>query len=107
MAKKDSCYSKKNNTLNRLLSLCTVLAAGAASALDANWEGPVSGGTVEEPLDIYNAAYWSSGALPSSSYNLVFPRDVNLVLVNGYPKASSRKTMSELKLSSGNIIAIQ
>ena len=95
---------KKSNALGCFLSACAVFAAGAANgdAIDANWTGPDSGGTAEEPLDMYNAAYWSGGVLPSSSYNLVFPRNANLVLVNGNPKADSKKTMSGLKLAPGN-----
>ena len=55
------------------LAAGTMLSLPVWAATNTTWiDDPNNRGTEAAPIDIYNAAKWASGALPSSSWNLNF-----------------------------------
>ena len=55
------------------LAAGTMFSLSVRAADNTTWkDDPDNRGTEAAPIDIYNAAKWTSGALPSSNYNLNF-----------------------------------
>ena len=63
------------------MTSAAIMPLASQAGTNTDWRGG-SGGTEAEPLEIYNKNNWSSGALPSASYNLRFSVDAPTVLTN-------------------------
>ena len=72
-----------------LLSLAagTMLSLSVWAATNTAWiDDPDNRGTEAVPINIYNAAKWTSGALPSSNYNLNFTAGGRTYITNSTTK---------------------
>ena len=94
---------------HRATSLTTIftLAAGTMlslpvwAATNTTWiDDPNNRGTEAAPIDIYNAAKWTSSALPSSSYNLHFTVGGLTYITN----SSTKQVAMALRFGGGDFV---
>ena len=90
------------NNLSFLLAAMVVLCSAqmAQAATDTTWNGG-TGGDKSSPKELYNKDNWSSGKLPSTSYNLIFNigADNALTAKNNHTSSS---IANDLKVRDGN-----
>ncbi|MBO4287483.1 MAG: hypothetical protein J5985_04885 [Kiritimatiellae bacterium] len=85
-------------------TLCVATApAPSWAAARTDWIGG-SGGTEAAPLDIYNKKNWSTGALPSKSYNLYFDVASLTYLTNSMANATSTMVADNIRPNSGDFV---
>ena len=80
-------------------------ATPVSAATDVNWIGG-EGGSESEPFDIYQASNWSSGVLPSQSYNLNFQVSTLTYLTNSYASATLTRIADGLRFNSGDFVLL-
>ena len=86
----------------QLMTFAFCLAgSAAAAATDTTWRGG-AGGTAAEPLDLYSAANWASGVLPSDKYNLALSVASPTHLTNSFANATTTRIADNIYFNSGD-----
>ena len=85
------------------LAAGTMLSLSVRAATNTTWiDDPDNRGTEAAPIDIYNAAKWTSGALPSLDYNLNFAAGGPTYITN----TSTNKIATSLRFGGGDFVVL-
>ena len=94
---------RRATSLITLFTLATgaMLSLSVRAATNTNWiDDPDNRGTEAAPIDIYNAAKWTSGALPSSNWNLNFTAGGLTYITN----STTKQIATALRFGGGDFV---